>query len=218
MWVKLAGGETGPTLETRVLPDPETTTPIIDNITPTDISPGQSFIIRGRNLAKYRVDRARVRLLFPDGSSVQTTIQDPQRELILAKIPDDFGGMQRTICRLEVTNDYGRKAEQTVTFVPAEEIVAAVVERIETVLFAAPPPALPGLALAASAAPRRPPGPPRALVPRSPTLPPGPLPRRSADRPPRRAFGPGLGPPLHSGPGLHERPAKSAGSYPLGRR
>ena len=45
-------------------------------------------------------------------------------EVELRKIPDDFGGMQRTICRLEVTNDYGRKAEQTVTFVPAEEIVA----------------------------------------------------------------------------------------------
>jgi hypothetical protein len=123
LWVKLHGGETGPTLETRVLPDPESITPAIESITPNEISPGQSFIIRGRNLVKYRFGRARVRLLFGSGVRVDAVIEDPQREFIQAKIPDDYGGMQRTVFRLEVTNDLGRSAEQTVTFVPAEEIL-----------------------------------------------------------------------------------------------
>ncbi len=122
LWVKLHGGETGPTLETRILPNPESINPVIESITPEEISPGQTFIIRGRNLVKYRFDWARVKFLFGGDRSVQAVIEDPQHEFILAKIPDDFGGMPRTVCRLEVTNDLGRRAEQTVTFVPAEEM------------------------------------------------------------------------------------------------
>jgi hypothetical protein len=141
LWVKLSGGETGPTLDTRVLPNPETYTPTIDSITPTEISPGQSFIIRGRNLVKYRFDRARVRLLFGSEVSVQATIEDPQHEFIQAKIPDDYGGMQRTVCRLEVSNDLGFSAEQTVTFTPAEEILDI---RTPGTLLAACQPPFPG--------------------------------------------------------------------------
>ncbi len=122
LWVKLYGGEIGPTLDTTIYPDPEDFEPVIESITPTEISPGQSFIIRGRNLVKYRFDRARVKLLFGAGARVEAFVEDPQHEFIQAKIPDDYGGMQRTVCRLEVTNDLGRIDEETVTFVPAEEI------------------------------------------------------------------------------------------------
>lgn len=124
LWVKLHGGETGPTLDTRILPNPESITPVIDSITPEEISPGQTFIIRGRNLVKYRYDLARVEILFGGGRSVQAVIEDPQHEFIQARIPDDFGGIQRTVCRLQVTNDLRRSAEQTVTFVPAEEMLS----------------------------------------------------------------------------------------------
>jgi hypothetical protein len=123
LWVKLHGGETGPTVDTRILPNPERLNPVIESITPDEISPGQSFIIRGKNLVKYRFDRARVKFLFGDDISVQATVEEPDHEFIQAKIPDDYGGMQRTVCRLEVTNDLGRKVDQTVTFVPVEEIL-----------------------------------------------------------------------------------------------
>jgi len=123
LWVKLNGGETGPAIDTRILPNPERLDPVIESITPDEISPGQSFIIRGRNLVKYRYDRAKVRLLFGNDSSVEAIVEDPDHEFIQAKIPDDYGGVQRTVCRLEVTNDLRRSTEQTVTFVPAEEIM-----------------------------------------------------------------------------------------------
>ena len=123
LWVKLHGGETGPTVDTRILPNPERLNPVIESITPDEISPGQTFIIRGKNLVKYRFDRARVKFLFGDDISVQATVEEPDHEFIQAKIPDDYGGMQRTVCRLEVTNDLGRKIDQTVTFVPVEEIL-----------------------------------------------------------------------------------------------
>lgn len=123
LWVKLHGGETGPTLETRIMPNLELITPVIDSITPTEISPGQSFIIRGRNLVKYRYDRASVKFLFGNDISVQATVEDSDHEFIQAKIPDDYGGMQRKVCRLEVTNDLRRSTDQTVTFIPVEEIM-----------------------------------------------------------------------------------------------
>ncbi len=123
LWVKLHGGETGPTVDTRILPNPERLNPVIESITPDEISPGQSFIIRGKNLVKYRFDRARVNFLFGNDISVQVTVEEPDHEFIQAKIPDNYGGMQRTVCRLEVTNDLGRKVDQTVTFVPVEEIL-----------------------------------------------------------------------------------------------
>lgn len=124
LWLKRAGGETGPVREITILPNPDSTTPVITDVTPSEISPGQTFVVRGRNLVKYPREMPRIAFLLEGSVIIRAEAVDFNSEFIEARMPDVVEGLQRTACRLEITNDLELKAERTVTFVPMEEILA----------------------------------------------------------------------------------------------
>jgi len=124
LWIKLAGTESGPAQEIEVLPDPDQITPRITDVTPSEITPGQTFIIRGENLIKYASERPRVNFIFADRVTIPADIEECFDDFIQATMPDSIAGLQRTVCRLQVINDVEQRGDITVTFVPAEEIIA----------------------------------------------------------------------------------------------
>ncbi len=108
------------TVRLDIPPDESKITPNVLMVIPREIQPGQLVSILGENF----LTRERGRVTFRIGSrAIRATIIDWTTSAILAEMPNDVSGLQRTAMTVEVKNYLGRSdslIQHAVTFIPIQ--------------------------------------------------------------------------------------------------
>ncbi|MEW6336443.1 MAG: hypothetical protein AB1625_03480 [Acidobacteriota bacterium] len=95
LWVKLHGGEIGPMHRIEIGPDLALLTPSIDSVTPSEVEPGSSLLIEGRNFgdqANPEERFLRVTLTF-GGSEIRVFPTEWRDGYIAARVDPDVTGV-----------------------------------------------------------------------------------------------------------------------------
>jgi hypothetical protein len=121
IWVKQAGGETGPLMEARIAPDVSRIVPGITRLSTETIEPGAVLTITGEDFCASP-DGTVTFSLLDCGRSFTGDVELWSDTAIRVVMPDDIEEVQPQRCRLEVTNHHGNKGERTLDFDPIWEV------------------------------------------------------------------------------------------------
>jgi hypothetical protein len=117
VWVKLAGGEIGPTAPIRL----ETLALRVTSITPPQGWPGQQFLIQGENFLPRRSfagGQGSVSYRFASGLSGEMDVLRWREDAVLVQLPDSLTGLVGQPVTVTVTNAAGVSAPCSFTFRP----------------------------------------------------------------------------------------------------
>ncbi len=117
VWVKLAGGETGPLREARIAPDYSLIVPEITRLSAETIEPGGVLTVSGENFCASPEGTVTFNLI-DCGESFSGEVELWSDTAIRVLMPADIERVQPQRCRLEITNHLGNKAERTIDFNP----------------------------------------------------------------------------------------------------
>lgn len=117
IWVKLAGGETGPLREARIAPDYSLIVPEIARVSAETIEPGAVLTITGENFCAS--PKGTVTFHLSDcGETFNGEVELWSDTAIRVVLPADIEGVHPQRCRLEITNHLGNKRGRTIDFEP----------------------------------------------------------------------------------------------------
>ena len=126
IWVKLAGGETGPLHPIEIGPDLTLLTPAIDSVAPSALEPGSEVVIEGRNFGNQpdpHTSIIRLELKF-GGTAIRLDASEWRDSYIVATVWPDTSRVGRLSGGiLKVANRLALEAiEGGITFTPAVEV------------------------------------------------------------------------------------------------
>ncbi len=100
LWVKLAGGETGPWTQISVSPDTSPLVPTISSVTPENLGPGCDLLIEGDNFGEAVSPmpascsgRTRLEITFR-GQTLPVEVSEWRNSYIVARLAEDISGIQ----------------------------------------------------------------------------------------------------------------------------
>lgn len=125
LWVKPRNDPSGKTLEIQLSINPRRFMPSIDTVSPTQLTPGLRFVIRGQSLAAGR--RPTVRLNVRVGTETlrrELQVLGYSETYIEAYVQEDTSGIPASDrAYVEVENALGTSPQQPTDFIPAEEVL-----------------------------------------------------------------------------------------------
>lgn len=127
LWVKLAGGETGPMYPIEIGPDLGLLTPAIDAVSPVELAPGSEILIEGRNFGLQpdsHTSLVQLSLAFA-GQEIRVDASEWRDTYIVARVHSDVSGVGALRGGiLRVRNRLALEAvEGGLAFSPVEEVV-----------------------------------------------------------------------------------------------
>jgi hypothetical protein len=120
VWVKLAGGEIGPTREASISPDPARLIPHVTHVSQSYIEPGMQVVVTGSNFLSRRGT-----VVFQFGGAgprYDGVVADWDDTAILLEMPSQIAGLRRQRCRVTLTNTAGNTAFFDTDFQPTQEV------------------------------------------------------------------------------------------------
>ncbi len=126
LWVKLAGGETGPMYPIEIGPDLALLTPAIDAVSPNELAPGSEILIEGRNFGLQpnpNTSLVQLSLGFA-GQEIRVDASEWRDTYIVARVHSGVSGVGALRGGiLRVRNRLALEAvEGGITFTPATEV------------------------------------------------------------------------------------------------
>jgi len=117
VWVKLHGGETGPTRDLTVKPDFSAMTPEITSFSSETITPGQILIIEGRDFLTEQ--RGTVTFTFGEHTVDGVINEWDDRFVSVTLLAQRITGLVRQAGVVKLTNHLGSHVVKSITFEPA---------------------------------------------------------------------------------------------------
>lgn len=117
VWVKLHGGETGPTRDLTIKPDFAAMTPEITSFSSETITPGQTLIIEGRDFLTEQ--RGTVTFTFGERTVDGVINEWDDRFVSVTLLAQRITGLVRQAGVVKLTNHLGSQVVESITFEPA---------------------------------------------------------------------------------------------------
>ena len=122
LWVRPAGDNFGRTRQIEITLNPDHFTPVIETVSPAELTPGLRFAIRGQNLSAGSEPRVEITSTLTNRRATLRTLGHSSG-WVEAYVPDDLSGFRAGQVRLVVSNGLEESQPKSLVFTPAEDVV-----------------------------------------------------------------------------------------------